>query len=76
MDANEHKYYYFYLCLFVVTRGFTYPWSPLAPPKAGKPLSYFLFPISFFRLKGFGHFDIFSANSIKARATVVSAYFS
>jgi hypothetical protein len=64
MDANEHKYYYFYLCLFVVIRGFTYP------------LSYFLFPISYFQLKGFGHFDIFSANSIKARATVVSAYFS
>jgi hypothetical protein len=39
MDANEHKYYYFYLCLFAFIRGFPYPWSPLAPPKAGKPLS-------------------------------------
>jgi len=55
MDANEHKYYYFNLCLFVFIRGFPYPWSPLAPPirripdscgKAGKPLSSFLFPIS------------------------------
>jgi len=25
--------------------GFLYPWSPLAPPEAGKPLSSFLFPI-------------------------------
>jgi len=33
MDANEHKYYYFNLCLFVFIRGFLYP------------LSSFLFPI-------------------------------
>ena len=38
--------------------------------------AYFLFPISYFQLKGFGHLDILSANSIKARATGVSAYFS
>jgi hypothetical protein len=56
MDANEHKYYYFYLCLSVV--------------------SLILFPISSFRLKGFGHFDIFSAISTNARATWESAYFS
>jgi hypothetical protein len=46
MNANEHKYYYYNSCLFVFIRGFPYPWSPLAPPKAGKPLSSFLFPIS------------------------------
>jgi hypothetical protein len=33
MDANEHKYYYFNLCLFVFIRGFPYP------------LYYFLFTI-------------------------------
>ena len=27
MDANEHKYYYFYLCLSVFIRGFLYPLS-------------------------------------------------
>jgi hypothetical protein len=43
MYANEHKYYYFNLCLFVFICGFVYPWSPLAPPKAGKPLFSFLF---------------------------------
>ncbi len=26
--------------------GFPYPWLPLAPPKAGKPHSSFLFPLS------------------------------
>jgi len=25
MDANEHKYYYLNLCLFVFIRGFPYP---------------------------------------------------
>jgi len=33
MDANEHKYYYFNLCLFVFIRGLPYP------------LSSFLFPV-------------------------------
>jgi hypothetical protein len=38
-------YFSKHLCLFVFIRGFPYPWSPLAPPKAGKPLFSFLFPI-------------------------------
>ena len=35
MNANEHKYYYFNLCLFMFIRGFPHP------------LSSFLFPISY-----------------------------
>jgi len=40
MDANEHKYYFFNLSLFVFIRGFLYP------------LSSFLFSISYFGFKG------------------------
>jgi hypothetical protein len=39
MDANEHKYYYFNLCLFVFIRGFPYPLSSFL-----FSLFYFLFP--------------------------------
>jgi hypothetical protein len=43
MDANEHKYYYINSCLFVFIRGFPYPFFS------------FLFSLSYFWLKGFGH---------------------
>jgi hypothetical protein len=36
MDANEHKYHYFNLCLFVFIRGFIFP------------LSSFLFSLFYF----------------------------
>jgi len=39
-------------------------------------VSLILFPISYFRPKGFGHFDIFPAISANARATWESACFS
>jgi len=47
MDANEHKYYYFSLCLFVFIRGFPYP------------LSSFLFPISGLKVLIFGAWNLY-----------------
>jgi len=39
MDTNEHKYYYFNLCLFVFIRGFVYPlFSFLFPLFRKEPL--------------------------------------
>jgi hypothetical protein len=36
-----------------VTSGFEIPWSPMAPPKAGKPCSIFDVRVSFFlQMKG------------------------
>jgi hypothetical protein len=58
MDANEHKYYYFNLCLFVFIRGFLYP------------LSSFLFSISSFNVL----VEATGNSSFKKTALIITAH--
>ena len=43
MDTNEHKYYYFNLCLFVFIRGFVYPLFSFLFFERSRCLSFYVY---------------------------------